>query len=244
MPIYEARKQSPSYGHAIGILVLDIDCPYIPGDVGNASTFSFPVLYQTVQGCDVERILFKPEQATRDVVVEAARDLVRRGVGGISSNCGYMIRYQEAVAEAVRVPVFLSSLLQIPMILASQGRRPVGVIAAHCGALKRDLLELAGVPSEAPVIVAGMEDQPEFNRSMLEINGRLDSDLLRQEMVEVASDLHRRTPDLGAILLECAVLGPYARAVQHATGLPVYDFTTMINYFYGGNHRTLFEGEF
>lgn len=244
MPIYEARKQSPSYGHAIGILVLDIECPYIPGDVGNASTFSFPVLYQTVRGCDVDRILFKPEQETRDAVIEAAKDLVRRGVGGISSNCGYMIRYQEVAAEMLSVPVFLSSLLQIPMILASQGGRPVGVIAAHSDALKRDLLELAGVPPDAPVIVAGMEDQPEFNRSMLELNGRLDSDLLRQEMLQVATDLQERIPDLGAILLECAVLGPYALAIQHATGLPVYDFTTMINYFYGGNHRTSFEGNF
>lgn len=62
MPIIDkARRPCESYGHAIGILVLDIDCPYVPGNVGNARTFSYPVLYQAIRGCAVEQMLFQSD---------------------------------------------------------------------------------------------------------------------------------------------------------------------------------------
>ncbi len=37
-------------GTAIGILVLDLWHPLFPGNVANASTFSFPVVYQLLEG--------------------------------------------------------------------------------------------------------------------------------------------------------------------------------------------------
>jgi hypothetical protein len=245
MSTYPTRPKSPSYGHALGILVLDIDCPYIPGDVGNASTFPFPVLYQSVPGVDVDRILFDPRPNDQDAVIESAKELVRRGVRGISSNCGYMIRYQAAAAAKLEIPVFLSSLLQLPMILASVGQgRSVGVIAAHSKALNDELLALAGVAAGGRLILAGMEDQPEFRRSMLDLEGGLDAERVESEVVTVAETLKQRTPNLGAILLECAVLPPYAHAVQRATGLPVYDFVTMIEYFHKANYRQSYQGYF
>jgi hypothetical protein len=242
---YPTRPGCNSYGHALGLLVLDIDCPYVPGDVGNASTFSYPVLYGSAHGVDVQRILFEPDPNDQNAVIEAAKDLARRGVGGISSNCGFMIRYQAATAAALDIPVFLSSLLQLPMILASVGHgRSVGVIAAHSDPLTAELLSLAGVGPDDPVAVAGMEDQPEFRRSMLDLDGGLDAAKMEEEIVTVAKGLQQRTPNMGAILLECAVLPPYAHAVQRATGLPVFDFVTMINYFHNANHRQAFQGYF
>ena len=122
----------------------------------------------------------------------AAKDRERRGVGGITSNCGYLIRYQKAVSDAVRVPVFLSSLLQLPMVVASVGAsRSVGVIAAHAGKLGKDLLGLAGIDEHGSVVVAGMEDQPEFRRSMIEISSPLDAHGVEQETVQVAEKRQR-----------------------------------------------------
>ena len=70
----------------------------------------------------------------------------------------------------------------------------------------------------------------------------LDSERIREETVACAEELRSQYPDMGAIVLECSILPPYAKAVQEATGLPVFDFVTMINYFYEGTHRQAYQG--
>lgn len=39
-----------TYGFDIGILMLDSSFPRIEGDVGNARTWNYPVLYKKVEG--------------------------------------------------------------------------------------------------------------------------------------------------------------------------------------------------
>ena len=56
MPRYEIRD-ADTYGHAIGILLLDYRGPFIPGDVGNATTYGYPVLYKLVEGLTLDRVL-------------------------------------------------------------------------------------------------------------------------------------------------------------------------------------------
>jgi len=93
MGLYEVRTGAESYGHEIGILLVDCSTPFIPGDVGNASTYSYPVLYHTVQGCSLERLINLGDETLADTVVEAAKFLEQRGVKGITSDCGFMIRF-------------------------------------------------------------------------------------------------------------------------------------------------------
>ena len=50
-------------------------------------------------------------------------------------------------------------------------------------------------------------------------------------MQETALKLKKRHPDIGAIVLECTNMPPYAQIVHTATGgLPIFDMVTMINY--------------
>src|SRR5690554_6396095 len=56
MPRYEVRN-ADTYGHAIGILLLDYRGPFIPGDVGNATTYGYPVLFKLVKGLTLDRVL-------------------------------------------------------------------------------------------------------------------------------------------------------------------------------------------
>lgn len=236
MPKYRARN-ADTYGHAVGILLLDYRGPFIPGDVGNATSYGYPVLFKLVKGLTLDRVL-AGDAACEAAVVEAAKELEAFGVRGISSDCGFLIQYQEAVKKAVKVPVFMSSLLQIPFLAQMfESSRPVGCITATRQKLGNRVLELAGVRSEINVVIEGMEDQPHFKQAILEEGGELDSELIEAETVACAKALHSRHPDMGAIVLECSMLPPYAKAVQDATGLPVFDFITMINYFHEGTHR-------
>src|SRR5687768_10674611 len=114
MPKYRVRN-ADSYGHAVGILLLDYRGPFIPGDVGNATTYEFPVMYKLVKDLTLDRVL-AGDPACEAAIVEAAKELEECGVRGISSDCGFLVQYQNAVRQAVRVPVFLSSLLQIPFL--------------------------------------------------------------------------------------------------------------------------------
>ncbi len=159
MGLYEVRAGAESYGHEIGILLVDCSTPFIPGDVGNASTYSYPVLYHTVQGCSLERLINLGDETLADTVIEAAKFLEQRGVKGITSDCGFMIRFQEAVAKAVNIPVFLSAMTQLPMVGATLGwSRPVGIITANAKRMTPELLTIATAGSNVKFIVAGLED--------------------------------------------------------------------------------------
>jgi len=238
MPKYQVRD-ADSYGHAIGILMLEYRAPFIPGDVGNASTYGYPVLFKTVAGLSLDRALAgDPDQAER--VIEAALELERFGVRAVSSDCGFLIAYQQAVRERLSVPVCLSSLLQVPMVAAGVSGK-VGVVVASAEGMSDRILAMAGIDPDR-VVVCGMEAQPHFTESILKQGGVLDSDRLEAETVEATRQMLEAYPDMGAIVLECSLLPPYARAVQEATGLPVFDYTSMIDYFQAGTHRRRFEG--
>lgn len=239
MPKYTAR-QADSYGHAIGILMLEYRAPFIPGDVGNASTYDYPVLFKVVPGLTLDEAV-GADNRQEQLVVEAALELERFGVRGVASDCGFLIKYQDAVKEALNVPVFLSSLLQVPMVAASVSG-PIGVVVASSAGITERSLELAGVHRDTEVIVRGMEDQPHFTESILEQGGVLDSDLLERETVAVTRELVREHPGMGAIVLECSLLPPYSKAVQEATGLPVFDYITMIDYFRAGTLQKRYTG--
>jgi hypothetical protein len=237
MTIYTKQAGAGAAGQAIGILMLDCRLPFIPGDVGNASSYAYPVIYKTVPGLSTAVCLGgAPEFAAAAVV--AARALEAEGVRGISSDCGFMLQFQEAVREAVKVPVCLSSLLQLPLVARSLARsRPIAVITADSANLTPDFLARAGLVVDNPIIVHGMQDKPEFKTAVFDEKGTIDSDLVTAETIEVAESIRAKHPDLGAILLECSMLPPYARAVQDALGIPVYDFVTMIDYLEAATHR-------
>lgn len=239
MPEYRARD-ADSYGHAIGILMLEYRAPFIPGDVGNASTYDYPVLFKTVPGLSLDKALGGDPSQERQVI-EAARELQRFGVRGISSDCGFLIAYQAAVRERLEVPVFLSSLLQVPLVAASV-TGPIGVVVASSTGVNERVLALAGIRDTSRIVVRGMEDQPHFTEAILKQGGTLDSDRIERETVGAVKQMVAKHPDMGAVVLECSLLPPYSRAVQDATGLPVFDYITMIDYFQAGTHRQRYHG--
>lgn len=242
MATYRTRRGARNYGQAIGILQLDCSLPFIPGDVDNASTYRYPVLYRVVPGLSTAACLRgAPDLAA--AAVAAAIELETQGVRAITSDCGFMLQFQDAVRQAVGVPVCMSSLLQLPLIAGSlAATRPIAVITADSTNLTPDFLARAGVVVRNPVIIRGLQDMPEFRTAVLDEKGSLNADLIEEEVVGVSRRVKEEHRDLGAILLECSMLPPYARAVQDAVALPVFDFVTMIDYLYSAAHQKRYEG--
>jgi aspartate/glutamate racemase len=242
MAFYQAKNKKQSwYGESIGILILDATYPCIPGNVGNASTFPFPVRYKVVKEASIERLIKKRDKTLVQPFIDAAIELQEEGVKAITGACGFMALFQREVSDAVDVPVFLSSLLQIPFIYQIK-KQKIGIITADSKSLTPEHFISVGVNKEIPLLIGGMEDQKEFREAILEEKGTLDSDLIESEVVGVAKKLIAENPDIGALVLECSDLPPYAHAIQKEVNLPIFDFTTMIQYVHTALVRKEFQG--
>jgi hypothetical protein len=72
--------------------------------------------------------------------------------------------------------------------------------------------------------------------------GELDFERIEDEVVTVAQTLIEENPDVRALLFECTDLPPYAAAVQEATGLPIFDYSTLIDTVFSAVVRRRFQG--
>lgn len=241
---FQVRSKSRSWdGESIGILILDAAYPCVPGNVGNATTYDFPVRFKEVRGASIERLLNERDPSLLAPFVEAAQELEAEGVRAITGACGFMALFQRQVAQSVKIPVLLSSLLQVPFIFRTLAPgRKVGIITANKSCLTQEHFESVGITPDIPLAVYGMEEQDEFRTSILEEKGTLDSDLIEKEVTGVARTMVKENPEIGAILLECSDLPPYAAAVQNAVDLPVFDFITMINHYHSAIRRKVYRG--
>ncbi|WP_250482313.1 aspartate/glutamate racemase family protein [Caballeronia sp. GACF5] len=231
MKTYRVRPGAQSYGHDIGIIMMYCTCPFPPGDVGNAYSYEYPVLFRTVHGVTIDGLLNRGDRSHVSEVIAVARSLEQEGVKAITSDCGYMLEYQEEVAAAVNIPVMLSSLLQLPFIASILGpQQEIGIICANSEGLSDRLLSRAYPERTRRVHIVGMQDQPAFRQAILDEQGILDFESVEAETVAVARSLIEKHPAIGALLLECSDLPQYSHAVQQAVKLPVFDFLTMIDY--------------
>ncbi len=231
MTVYKARPGQVAYGYPLGMLCAEWHIPFIPGDLNNATTFDFPMRYQSVPGAAGSAVLAGADAEFVDLFVDAARALEAEGVRAITGNCGFMASYQGEVAAAVRVPVFLSSLVQAPMLLRMLGgAAKIGVLVANQASVTDRVLAGAGVADTSRLVFQGLDHQPHWNEVIMQETGTLDSERIRDEVVRTALDLVAAEPGIGALMLECSDLPPYSAAVHEATGLPVFDWAGFIRY--------------
>src|ERR1700686_1660558 len=138
-------------GARVGILMLETRFPRIPGDMGNAETWPFPVLYKVVPGASPRRVVCQKAEGLLDQFLAAAAELVRLGADGITTTCGFLSLYQQEIAAHVGVPVATSSLMQIPLIERTlpPGRR-VGVLTVSAANLTPEHMIAAGADPKTP----------------------------------------------------------------------------------------------
>ena len=221
------------YGASVGILMLEARFPRIPGDIGNAESWPFPVLYKLVRGASPDRVVRRGADGLLDRFIQAGHELVADGVDGITTNCGFLSLFQDELAQALPAPVITSSLMQVDMVNRTL---PVGKRAAILtisGATLTDAhLAGAGVPTGTPI--GTTEGGQEFTRVILNDEEHLNVDLARQDNIEAAQALLAKHDDIGAFVLECTNMCPYARDIARSTGLPVYSMIDLVTWFHAG----------
>ncbi|MCL6284147.1 aspartate/glutamate racemase family protein [Ruegeria sp. 2012CJ41-6] len=228
----------------IGILCLDTAFAKPPGHIRCANSLPFPTMKAVVQGTTIAELLDRPSDAFFAPFLEAARDLERKGCAAITGSCGFMALYQNELSQAVSVPVFASSLIQIQLMhQMAGGRGKVGVITAKRRALTDRHFAAVGV-GDTPVAIAGMQDQPEFSDVILnDKRTEIDENRLTTELVAVGDSLMRQNQDVRSIVLECTDLAPYAHHLQRALGVPVADLTSLAKMVHAIVARRPFAGQ-
>src|SRR5947209_15139827 len=219
------------YGASVGILMLETRFPRIPGDMGNAETWPFPVLYKVVPGASPRRVVCERAEGLLDEFLAAADELVRLGADGITTTCGLLSLYQHDIATHVGVPVATSSLMQIPFVerVLPPGKR-VGVLTVSAANLSVEHMRAAGADPETPMV--GTDNGSEFSRVMINDEERLDVAAAESDILAAGDRLVASHEGIGAVLLECTNMVPYARALSQRLHLPVFSIYTFVTWFH------------
>lgn len=226
-------------GYPIGILCIPGVAALIPGNVQNAQTFDFPVKYHVLREVSFEQIA-KGDKEVVPTIVAAAESLVQDGVKTIIGACGSFGHYQSTVANAVAVPVFMSILTQAPLLLAGLGaNQSLAIVFATKTAFTPLIQRECGIDDIDRIVPIDLIDCPAF-LDMTEVGKECDGDeLLRQIVDKVEAGIDT---SVGAIMLQCSDLPPFAAEIQQHFGLPVFDMTGLINWLYYSVLRRPFAG--
>ncbi|MYI70045.1 MAG: aspartate/glutamate racemase family protein [Boseongicola sp. SB0673_bin_14] len=218
------------YGASVGILMLEARFPRILGDMGNAGTWDFPVHYKVVRDASPDRVVRHGAQGLLDAFRTAAQELEADGVDGITTNCGFLSIFQDELSTAVSIPVLTSSLMQLRTVdaLLPSSRR-AGILTVSRSSLTEMHLSAAGVPEGTPI--GTTEGRTHFTEAVLGNSLVLDPVAAEADNVAAAEDLVAEHPDIGAIVLECTNMAPYAAAIRSATGIPVFSHLSFVNWF-------------
>jgi hypothetical protein len=235
-------------GVTIGLIQMRVNLAMIPGNMGNASTFDFPLLYREMSPDNVFDVMADPPSENfAAAAIEAGKWLELQGVRAIMGNCGFFGSYQRMIGAALNVPFFSSSLMMLPMMVQSlPASKKVGVITANGPTLKKvSAVQNCGLSledKENRIVIVGCENGPEFSGAVMANTGKYNARKVENEIVAVARQLVSENEDIGAILLECTELSPAAVAVQNAVRMPVWDYTTLTRWIHSGCIRRPFTG--
>lgn len=232
-------KGRATAGVSVGIICIEGVAALWPGNVQNATSFGFPVTYHVLQGVTFAQIARGDDSVTGKVVA-AARALEQQGVRAIVGACGSLGHYQRAAADAVAIPVYLSILVQVPFILQALGSRQrlLAVFASAETYTEKIRLE-CGIAPDARITAVGLMGLPEF-RAMLEPDTELDFARMAQAF---GDEIAPHVDDtVGALLLQCSDLPPFAARLQSRFRLPVFDMTGLVAWLHGAVARREFEG--
>ncbi len=215
-------------GTPVGIVMLDTHFPRIAGDIGNPETFDFPVLYRIVPA-DAGAVVRHLETQDVGVYIRVAKELEEAGAKAVFTSCGFLGAFQKTIGEALQVPFVASNLMCLPFVerLLPAGKK-AGVMTVNSETLKEESFTAVG--AVRPDIVYGLQTGTEFTNAILSDRPVMDSAACEREHVRVARQMLQDHPEVGAIVLECTNMPPYAAAIRRAVKVPVFDICSLVRY--------------
>jgi hypothetical protein len=208
--------------------MLDTRFPRIVGDIGNAASFDYPVIFRRMEGIgSADAVTTRPDRPRVLAALKAnAEALAAEGAIGLSTSCGFLALYQDDLSAVSPVPVATSALLHIKALKD----RKVGVITASAKNLTPAHFAAVGAPTDTPFV--GLPEDSSFAGTFLRNGLTLDRDVVEREVVAAGRALVARHPGIDAVVLECTNLPPYKKALEKDLGLPVVDVLDLLRGLY------------
>ena len=223
-----------NYGEDIGILMLDTKFPRIPGDIGNADTFpGIHVRYKIVKGADSPKIMGKKvNPSVMEPFIRACRELESEGCKAVTTSCGFLAMYQRLLADSVKIPVFTSALMLVPLVRNMLGSgRSIGIFTERPWNLTDEHFRQTGWSREdIPVHVSGMREGSRFPALFIDNGTEEEYEALEECMTDMTRRHMEEHPDTGAIVFECTNFGPWTRTVQKIARVPVFGINELVRY--------------
>ncbi len=219
----------------IGVLMLNTRFPRWPGDIGNASSFEHPVLYDTIPAAVVDTIVkdAKPERQIVGSFIESGIKLADQGATVIGTSCGFMASVQNEIAEKLPVPFISSSLILLPILKSLFGQ------GAQIGVLTFDSNRLGqchfpdSIPVDDPTIsVSGLDHDCHWFQCINNNLEQADKVQARVDVFNLVESCLQKNPDIAAILLECTNLSPWKTEIQSKFKRPVFDLVSALEWVY------------
>lgn len=203
----------------------------LQGNSTNPKSYPFPVRFNRIKGANIHTVLEDPSNEVLKNMIVESKKMISEGIEAITTSCGFNAIFQEELASALDVPVFTSSLLQVPMVHKMLGlEKSIAVITAKKSALKVEHLRAVGITDDIRLNILGMENSPEWNKIFTAPDDDVDLNVIACEVIGTAKEAVSMDKDIGVFVLECTDLPPFADQIKKELHLPVFDFITMMEY--------------
>jgi hypothetical protein len=171
--------------------------------------------------------------AVRNGLRDAVEALEMEGCVAITGESGWMLQYEEVVREFATVPVFLSAMVQCPLVAASleEGQKAVVLTLdrdaiEHCVDYVREHCRFRIDNSQFTIVECDLRD----------MDDKYAAEIVVQELVDFLS---HSEDTIVAIMIDLPHLPSCFDAVRKATRLPVYDLLTFASFLTNSSSSSL-----